>query len=54
MGIPNLRPNSTLRLINTPAPDAANSSISSYEIWSILRAPATNRGSAVKTPSTSV
>jgi hypothetical protein len=45
---------STQRSISTFAPLAAISSISSNETWAILRASGTIRGSAVKTPSTSV
>ncbi len=54
MRTPWLRANSTERSISTFAPDAASSSISSYERASSLRAWGTRRGSAVKTPSTSV
>ena len=45
---------STHRGISTFAPHAAISSISSYVIRGIRRAPRTSRGSSVNTPSTSV
>ncbi len=45
---------STQRSIRTFVPQAAISSISSYEMRGIRVAPGTIRGSAVKTPSTSV
>ena len=45
---------STLRRCSTFERAAASSSISSLEMRSILRAVGTMRGSAVKTPSTSV
>ena len=45
---------STERLWSTWAPRVASSSISSYVISSSFLAPFTQRGSAVKTPSTSV
>jgi hypothetical protein len=51
---PWLRANSTERSCSTRAPEAAISSISSYESTSSLRAAGTMRGSAVNTPSTSV
>ena len=51
---PWLRPYSTARSCSTPAPDEDISSISSNETWASLRAPGTIRGSALKTPSTSV
>ena len=45
---------STQRRCSTFAPEAAVSSISSYEMDGMPRAPGTIRGSAVKMPSTSV
>ena len=54
IGTLNFLPNSIDRLCMTPAPRLASSSISSWLTRSILRASATNRGSVVKTPSTSV
>jgi hypothetical protein len=51
---PWLRANSTERSWSTRAPLAAISSISSYVTPASLRASGTMRGSAVKTPSTSV
>ena len=54
MGMPKRRAYSTLRRWSTFEPPAASSSISSLLIRSILRALGTMRGSAVKTPSTSV
>jgi hypothetical protein len=48
-----LRASSTERSASTFAPEAAISSISSYETNGSLRAPGTIRGSAVKTPGTS-
>src|SRR6266508_1084136 len=53
-GTPWFRAYSTERSIKTFAPHAARSSISSYVTVSSLRASGTIRGSAVKTPSTSV
>ena len=54
IGMSKRRAYSTLRRWSTLEPQAASSSISSAEIRSILRAVGTMRGSAVKTPSTSV
>jgi len=54
MGMPYLRAYSTDRRARTCAPEAAISSISSYEMAAILRARATTLGLAVYTPSTSV
>ena len=54
MRTPWLRAYSTLRSWRTPAPDAAISSISSKETTGSLRAFGTIRGSALKTPGTSV
>ena len=54
MGMSKRRAYSTLRRCSTLEPDAASSSISSFEMRSILRAVETIRGSAVNTPSTSV
>jgi hypothetical protein len=54
MGMPERRAYSTQRSMSTLAPHAANSSISSYVTWEMCRALGTMRGSAVKTPSTSV
>ena len=54
MGMSKRRAYSTLRRCSTFEPEAASSSISSLEMRSILRAVGTMRGSAVKTPSTSV
>ena len=54
MRTPWLRAYSTLRSCRTPAPDAAISSISSKETTGSLRAFGTIRGSALKTPGTSV
>ena len=54
MRTPWLRAYSTARSCSTPAPDDDISSISSNETWASLRAPGTIRGSALKTPSTSV
>ena len=51
---PWLRAYSTLRSCSTPAPDAAISSISSNVSTGSLRASGTIRGSALKTPATSV
>jgi hypothetical protein len=51
---PNRRAYSTHRRCRTFAPEAAISSISSVEMRSMRRALGTIRGSAVKTPSTSV
>ena len=52
--MPERRAYSTQRSMSTLAPHAASSSISSYVIWAMCRALGTMRGSAVKTPSTSV
>ena len=54
MRTPWLRAYSTERSCSTPAPDAAISSISSKETTGSLRASGTIRGSALKTPATSV
>jgi hypothetical protein len=54
IGTPNRRAYSTHRNISTFAPPAASSSISSYVICLMCWASGTIRGSAVKTPSTSV
>ena len=54
MRTPWLRAYSTERSCRTPAPEAAISSISSKETTSSLRASGTMRGSAEKTPGTSV
>ena len=54
MRTPWFRAYSTERSTSTRAPQAARSSISSYETAASFRAPGTMRGSAVKTPSTSV
>ena len=54
IGMPWLRAYSTERSCSTPAPDADISSISSNETTASLRASGTIRGSAVKTPATSV
>ena len=54
MGMSKRRAYSTLRRWSTFEPDAASSSISSLVMRPILRALGTMRGSAVKTPSTSV
>ena len=51
---PWLRAYSTLRSCSTPAPELDISSISSNETTGSLRASGTIRGSALKTPSTSV
>ena len=51
---PWLRAYSTDRSCNTPAPEADISSISSNETTGSLRASGTTRGSALKTPATSV
>ena len=53
IGTPWPRAISTARSISTRAPEAAISSISSYDTLSSLRAPGTSLGSAVKTPVTS-
>jgi hypothetical protein len=49
-----LRAYSTDRSCRTPAPEADISSISSKDSTGSLRAPGTMRGSALKTPATSV
>src|SRR3954451_21722758 len=54
MRTPWLRAYSTERSCSTPAPDAAISSISSNDTTRSLRALGTRRGSALKTPGTSV
>ena len=54
MGMSNRRAYSTHRRWRILAPQAAISSISSLESTETLRALGTMRGSAVKTPSTSV
>jgi hypothetical protein len=54
MVTPCRRANSTARMWSTFAPDAASSSISSLVTSASLCALGTTRGSAVKTPSTSV
>src|ERR1700722_19537453 len=54
MRTPWLRAYSTERSCSTPAPDAAISSISSKDTIGSLRASGTIRGSALKTPATSV
>ena len=54
MRTPWRRAYSTARSCRTRAPEAAISSISSNETIGSLRASATIRGSAVKTPGTSV
>ena len=52
--MPWLRAYSTARSWSTPAPDDDISSISSKETTGSLRASGTRRGSALKTPATSV
>ena len=54
MRTPWLRAYSTERSCSTPAPEADISSISSKETTASLRASGTIRGSALKTPATSV
>ena len=54
MRTPWLRAYSTERSCSTPAPEADISSISSKETRASLRASGTIRGSALKTPATSV
>jgi hypothetical protein len=54
MGMPLLRAYSTARSWSTPAPEAAISSISSKETTVSFFASGTIRGSALKTPATSV
>ena len=54
MRTPWLRAYSTERSCSTPAPEADISSISSKDTTGSLRASGTMRGSAVKTPETSV
>ena len=54
MRTPWLRAYSTERSCSTPAPEADISSISSKETTGSLRASGTIRGSALKTPATSV
>ena len=54
MRTPCVRAYSTLRSCSTPAPEAAISSISSKDTTVSLRALGTIRGSALKTPGTSV
>ena len=54
MRTPWLRAYSTERSWSTLAPEEAISSISSYETTGSFRASGTMRGSAVKTPATSV